>query len=809
MVFLDRKGIGPRGLAAALLISTALAGPIGNAALAQDAPMTATQATYGFNFSVSNLEDGIARIGEISGWRIAYTVSLPALDAARAVRGQMSVPKAMDMLLQGTGLSYRLSGGNALILTDNAAAADGAMLLDPVRVEAQADSTALPPAYAGGQVATGGKLGMLGNRDVMDAPVSITSYTAQRVEDQQARTVADVLRNDPSVRALSSSGGMLDSYLVRGFAINTGNAGEVSFNGNFGVAPTYRALGGFAERIEVLKGPSALLNGMAPNSGVGGVINIVPKRAGDKDLTRMSADYGQGEQIGGNVDISRRFGLDGQFGVRFNGGLHDGDTEIDHQTRQTSLGALALDYRGDRFRGSLDVIDQREDLNAPTRELQLATGIAMPSAPEGSSNVTHAWEWSDAVDQSVLLSGEYDLTPDWMLFGSVGGGETSVDRLFGYPKIVNSAGDTTDSVSYMRFGTERVTADLGLRGTFETGSVGHEATLQVGQYRDKLERGAIYDSTVLRSNIYSNVANSAIAVASPTTKPKTSESVLTGVALADTMSFWEDRLLLTLGGRHQRIESDNFSTTTGAVTSSYDDSVVTPMAGIVVKPNERLSVYANYIEGLSKGDIAPNTASNAGEAMAPYVAEQIEAGVKFDMDGLGISAAAFQITKPYGQTVNNVYNADGEQRNRGVELSVFGEVTPDIRLLGGVMLMDAELTETNSAATKGNRPIGVPELQANLTAEWDMPFARGLTLSGTVTHTSSQYIDTANTQSIPDWTTLDLGLRYRTEFDGTPLTLRASLQNVTGEDYWYSVNSWSMVTLGAPRTALFTVTADF
>jgi len=798
-----------RGFGAALLITTAMVAPMGAAALAQQPSQAAVQATHAFDLSVTSLEDGIARIGAVSGWRIAYTVALPALDAERVVRGQMSVPAAMDMLLQGTNLGYRLTGADSLVLVSNAEAAGSATLLAPVRVEAEGDASALPAAYAGGQVATGARLGLLGNQDVMDVPVSVTSYTADRIADQQATTVADVLRNDPSVRALSSSGGMLDSYLIRGFAINTGNAGEVAFNGTYGVAPTYRALSGFAERVEVLKGPSALLSGLAPNSGVGGVINVVPKRAGDKDLTRVGADYGLGEQAGGNVDVSRRFGVDGQFGLRFNGALHDGDTYVDNQTRQSSLGALALDYRGERFRASLDVIDQREDLNAPSREFQVATGFAMPSAPDGSSNVTHAWEWSDAVDQSALLAGEFDLTQDWMLFGSVGGGSTTVDRLFGYPKIVNSAGDTTDSVSAMRFGTERVTVDAGLRGTFETGAVGHEANLQIGQYRDSLERGAIYDTTVLRSNIYAPISNAAIAVASPASKPKTSESVLTGVALADTMSFWEDGLLLTLGARHQRIESDNFSTTTGAVTSHYDDSVVTPMAGVVVKPTQKLSVYANYIEGLSKGDIAPNTASNAGQAMAPYVAEQIETGVKFDLDGFGMTAAAFQITKPYGQTVGTVYNADGEQRNRGVELTVFGEITPEIRLLGGVMLMDAELTKTNSAATKGNRPVGVPEAQANLTAEWDTPFVRGMTVSGTITHTSSQYIDTANTQSIPEWTTLDLGLRYKTEVAKTPLTLRATLQNVTGEEYWSGVNSWSMVTLGAPRTALFSVTADF
>lgn len=174
-----------------------------------------------------------------------------------------------------------------------------------------------------------------------------------------------------------------------------------------------------------------------------------------------------------------------------------------------------------------------------------------------------------------------------------------------------------------------------------------------------------------------------------------------------------------------------------------------------------------------------------------------------------MTAAAFSIVKPFGQTVGGVYGAGGEQRNRGLELGAFGEVTPAIRLLGGLMFLDAELTKTDSATTKGNRPVGTPDIQANLTAEWDTPFLRGLTLNATVTHTSSQYVNTANTQSIPEWTTLDLGAKYRTDVGNTPMTVRAIVQNVTNEAYWSSVNSWSMVSLGAPRTFLLSTSFDF
>src|SRR5690606_16640289 len=162
----------------------------------------------------------------------------------------------------------------------------GENVLPQVDVTAPA-TTDLPPAYAGGQVARGGRLGMLGNVDVMDTPFNITNYTSQLIEDQQAETVLDVLKNDPSVRQTAPAGNPAEaSFRVRGFGLSTGS---VTFDGLHGMAPTNGDLSTeFAERVEVLKGPSALLYGMSPSGAVGGAINLVPKRAGDAPLTRLT-----------------------------------------------------------------------------------------------------------------------------------------------------------------------------------------------------------------------------------------------------------------------------------------------------------------------------------------------------------------------------------------------------------------------------------------------------------------------------------------------------------------------------------------
>ena len=724
----------------------------------------------------------------------------PMLMTPQAVATRMAIAALLTTGLMGPGYAQ-------IAPKTKQEVADDAPTLSEVTVRAE-QPDAPPPPYAGGQVARGGRLGLLGNTDVMDAPFSVSSYTSQMIQDEQAVTVADVLAKDSSVRSTGQTGGILDAFFIRGFPIGEGNAGEIAFDGLYGVAPNYRVFSDYAERVEVIKGPAALLYGMSPNSGIGGVINIVPKRASVTDLTRITADYASDSQVGGHLDLSRRFGADRQFGVRLNGSHHQGDTPLDNQSRKADVGAVSLDYQGERFRASLDALGQEERFDAPSRPFLVATGIAVPSAPDGRRNVTQDWEWSKIKDQSLLLRAEYDLSDQLTVFADAGGAQTDVARLFGTPTILNAAGDTRTTPAYFKFDIERSTADAGLRARFGTGAIRHTVTLQGSAYRDRLDRGSTSGTAVL-SNIYSPVARASQNVAAPARVPKISETELSGVALTDTLSMLDARVLLMLGARQQRVESDNFSPTTGAVTSSYDERAVTPLVGLVVKPWQNVSFYANHIEGLSKGDIAPPTASNAGEVFAPYKAKQYEIGVKIDHGRLVTTLSAFQIKKPSGQLTANVFAVDGEQRNRGLELNAFGEAARGVRVLGGATLLDAQLTKTNSAATLGKTPVGVPSVQANLGAEWDMPLLPGLTLSGGVIYTGKQYVNQANTQSLSGWTRVDLGARYRTNVAGKSTTFRANLLNAFDRDYWSGVASWGGLVQGAPRTVLLSATVDF
>ncbi|MFG6455776.1 TonB-dependent receptor [Roseateles sp. BYS96W] len=663
----------------------------------------------------------------------------------------------------------------------------------------------------GGQVARGARLGLLSDKDVMDTPFSVISYTSQTIADQQAPTAADVIGNSPAVRVSVSPGGLLDAFYIRGFPVNEGNLGEFGFDGVYGVAPNYRVFADYLERVELVRGPTALLNGMAPNGGIGGSVNVVPKRAGSADVTQLGLEYGSPSQPGARVDLSRRFGEQREFGVRFNGSLRDGDTPVDKQTREAHVGALSLDYAGHQLRATLDLLSQHERFDAPSRPVFLgsATAVpAIPSAPDGTRNVTQSWEWSKVDDQSALLRAEYDLNDSVTMFANLGGARTEVDRLFGNPVLSNTAGDVTWTPARFKLDIHRATADAGARLNLRTGGVDHAISLQASQYRDRLSRGQA-NGTAVTSNLYEPVDRAGQAPADPSLA-KISDSELSGIALSDTLSMLDRTLQLSLGARVQQVQSRNFNAA-GAVSQDYDKRATTPFLGVVVKPlGATLSLYGNYIEGLSKGDSAPASAANAGEVLAPYKAKQYELGAKYQLGHVTTTVAAFQITKPSGMlNASNVYTADGEQRNRGIELEAFGELTPSVRLLSGLALLDAKITQSSTTAFVGKQPIGVPELQANLGAEWDTAWARGLTLTTQLAYAGKQYADGANLRSIPAWTRLDAGARWRTDLAGKATTLRANVRNLFNKDYWSGVSSFGGLAQGSPRTLQLSAVVDF
>lgn len=172
-----------------------------------------------------------------------------------------AIPLAPRRHALATAAAMVLAGASAM-------AQDETPSLKEVTVSADApppSSTLLPDAYKGGQTGKGARMGVLGNMDLVNSPFSASSYTSQLAEEQQAQTLSDVLLNDASVRSASPTNYGYELINLRGFYTQQG---DIAFNGLYGIAPYSRIPVDMLERVEVIKGPNALLNGMSP-SGAG------------------------------------------------------------------------------------------------------------------------------------------------------------------------------------------------------------------------------------------------------------------------------------------------------------------------------------------------------------------------------------------------------------------------------------------------------------------------------------------------------------------------------------------------------------
>ncbi|MDN3441802.1 TonB-dependent receptor [Psychrobacter sp. APC 3279] len=700
------------------------------------------------------------------------------------------------------------------------------VVLDTIVVTSSADASAdgLPSAYEGGQVATGSRVGLLGNQDIMDTPFSTTSYTNEYIANQQAQSVGDLLKKDPTVRVARGFGNFQEAYFMRGF-ITTSD--DTMYNGLYGILPRQYIATELFERVEVQRGASTMLNGAAPSGGnAGGTINLLPKRAGNEPLREVTLGYGQGDQGKVAVDVSDRFGSDDAIGVRFNAAYQDGDSAIDDESSTLGLAALGLDYRADQYRLSADLGWQDNKLKETRPSVNLGGVSSVPKAPDGSKNWVQPWTYSNEKDVFGTIRGEYDFNDNITAYGAYGVRSGEEENSLATLTVNNVDGAGT----VYRFDNTREdkvqSAELGLRGKLQTGEVAHSLVLAANLY-DQEEKGAYaFDfGNQLATNLYNPTDYAEVPFTSTAIfggnldDPKlTNEKQLQSFALADTISLFNDKLKTTVGVRHQNIKTTSYDYNTQAKTASYDESAWTPSVGIIYQPTMDWSVYGNYIESLAPGKRAPLTndneaVTNGGQNLDPYVSEQTEVGVKYDNGMIGSSLAVFRTDEPRAYINNsNTFTAAGENRHQGVELTVFGSPSENMRLNAGVTYLSAKQKDTGDSALDGNRVIGVPTLQSNVNLEYDLAAVEGLTLTGDIIHTGSRYSDNANTLKVDGYTTLDLGARYRTILAGQDVTLKGMVTNVTGEDYWQSVGGYSdagYLNAGEPTALKVSATFDF
>ena len=331
----------------------------------------------------------------------------------------------------------------------------------------------LVPAFLDGQVANGGRMGMLGQQNAMDVPFNIISYTSKLVEDQQAKTIADVVANDAGVQSVQGYGNSAESYRIRGLKFD---GDDMTFGGLSGVLPRQVVDTQMVDRIEIFKGANSLMNGAA-SSGVGGMINLEPKHAGDTPQAKIGVDYTSDSQIGTTLDAGRRFGESDQFGARVNLVHREGEAPVANDRRRTTLLSTGLDFKDDNFRTSLDMGYQKKTFHGSETGVNISGVDFVPTPPKNDRNYSQKWAYSNIENEFGMWRSEYDITDSWTAYTGLGAQHAHEEGLYSGAKLMDKSGNATATRLDTNRISDAVSGMAGIRGNFDTGFVSHKVNV--------------------------------------------------------------------------------------------------------------------------------------------------------------------------------------------------------------------------------------------------------------------------------------------------------------------------------------------
>lgn len=233
-------------------------------------------------------------------------------------------------------------------------------------------------------------------------------------------------------------------------------------------------------------------------------------------------------------------------------------------------------------------------------------------------------------------------------------------------------------------------------------------------------------------------------------------------------------------------------------------------------PTVGLGFYGGVSRGLEESAPAPSSAANRDNAIPASETRQIDAGVRVVLGELRLVVGAFQLERPYYSVgEGNIYEPLGDIRNRGVEISLAGAVTPRLSLIAGLVLSDPRVIgESVDSGRAGPRPVGSSIRLARIDAEYRLPM-NALSVTAAVQYSGPVIASTRSFESlgdrqleIADSAILDLGLRHRLTVDGTPVSLRAQILNVF-DTRRLGVASGNAFTTSDTRRFTLQITADF
>lgn len=656
--------------------------------------------------------------------------------------------------------------------------------------------------------------------NLINIPASISQINAETMADQQAKTLADVVKNDVAVGEGYAPIGYYANFVMRGFYLNLGSS--YLLNGHLLRGEQNIALEN-KQQVEILKGISAIQSGM---STPGGVINYVTKRPERVRALSMDVDSYGGHRVA--ADMGDIFGEEQQFGYRLNIAKEQMHPNVEHAIGQRLFASLALDWNiSDRSKLEFDVESQRQRQRS-VPGYQLLNNSTVPSDVSWDHLLGYQ-SWSNPVTNTSLNSSlkySYQINDLWSAYASASQSRTVVDDYSAFPWGCYDAicqntglGNTFDSngnydlYDYQNPNDSYLTNQFktGLNGQFATGTWQHHLNLELSH---SYKRHAQYDAVnewIGTGNIYQDnidLAPTQVALGNHYKSLDSNQTALNISDLIDLNAEWS----VLVGGKLLHLNEQAFDATQTQLRDT-DIHRFLPQLAVMYQPWQGANIYASYAKGLSDGGQAPWFANNAFETLAPIYSTQYEIGFKQQWQSLLLSAALFDLKQDhqYTNTALDFVN-QGEQHNIGLELGLQGNVSPNLELASSVALTRARLKGTDALENEGHQAQNVPKLRFSQYLTYTVAQVEGLKLLAGMQYSDRKNANKLGNVSVPSYTLFDLGANYQFKANGLENTVRFKADNLLNKKYWRDAGAYfgdDYLFLGTPRTAQLSWTVNF
>jgi len=642
---------------------------------------------------------------------------------------------------------------------------------------------------------------------LIDVPQTISVVTRERLEDQASRSIADVLRYVPG-STVGQGEGNRDQITLRG----QNTTADFFLDGVRDDVQYFRSLYNI-ERVEILKGPFAMIFG---RGGSGGVINRVQKTPSTKAFeiggTASVNTFGAWDV---SADINAPIGDSAAFRLNANYENLDNHRDFFGGQRYAINPYLAVDLGLWKLGLSYEYVkdDRVTDRGVPS----IATVAGQPNRPItgyrdtffGVPGVNRAGleahivkarldgELAEGLNWSTtLLYGDYDKYYTNVFANGAATGQTGTVVLSSY----------TDPTKRQNF-----IAQTNLVWDVNLGPIGNKVLLGL-EYGDQdstnqRRNGTLSNSTLNLANIvYPTVTFGALA-------RNTESGVKVFSAYAQNQASFGDHVDLVVGLRYDSFEIKGSDLIGTPRPFARTDEKVSPRIGLILKPQENISIYGSYSQSfLPRSGDQFLTMTTTQENLAPEKFTNYEIGAKWDIrPDLNLTLALFQLDRTNATTRNpdNIGQETniGKTRSKGVELELTGRITPDWQMSGGYTWQDAKVAGTSKTIL-----VRLPQVPKHQFALWNRyDFNRSVGVGLGVVHQSSQLaairtsVSTLPTR-LPAFTRVDAALFFKAN---DRLEFQVNVENLLDNEYFSDAHNNNNITPGAPINARFTAKVKF